>query len=165
MGGGVRVESELGKGSLFEVYLPLAGPVPVPVPAGRERRALVVDTQAFSRRALAMTLGELGFRVTMMRDAAKALKALSKVPDRFDAVLAGEDLHGMSGRAFLKSCAAVGGKTRLVLLTERDEAGDVMGVADAVLSKPVSSSDLMRVLVPERDSDRAAARRGGTTSS
>jgi len=41
-----------------------------------------------------------------MRDASRALKAFSKVPWLFDAVLAGEDLNGMSGRAFLKACRA-----------------------------------------------------------
>ena len=109
LGGGVRVESELGKGSRFEVHLPLAGPAPRQAQSGYKRRALVVDAQAFARRALAMTLDELGFKTTMMRDAAKALNAFSRIPEKFDVVLAGEDLRGMSGRAFLQSCRDVGG--------------------------------------------------------
>ncbi|MFP5222907.1 MAG: PAS domain S-box protein [Acidobacteriota bacterium] len=146
-GGAVRVESTLGEGSLFEVYLPLAGAEMDLGRGGALRRALVVDTQAFSRRALGMTLAELGYKSAMMRDAGKALKAFAQAPDRFDLVLAGEDLHGMSGRGFLKSCRELRRDAVLVLLTDRDESGAVLlGVADAVLQKPVGTAALVEVL-------------------
>lgn len=145
-GGAVRVESTLGKGSLFEVYLPLAGPDVDLGRGGAMRRALVVDTQAFSRRALGMTLAELGYKCAMMRDAAKALKAFGRAPQQFGLVLAGEDLNGMSGRAFLKSCRELRRDAVLVLLTDRDESGAVLGVADAVLQKPVGTAALAAVL-------------------
>jgi PAS domain S-box-containing protein len=146
LGGAVRVESELGRGSLFEVYLPLAGMVPMAVKGGRDRRALVVDTQAFSRRALAMTLGEIGFKATMLRDAPKALKAFARTPDFFDVVLVAEDLHGMSGRSFLKACRKAGGQARLILLSDHEESGAALGVADGELRRPVSVSDLAKAL-------------------
>ncbi|WP_243359731.1 hybrid sensor histidine kinase/response regulator [Fundidesulfovibrio terrae] len=149
LGGGVFVESELGKGSRFEVYLPLAGPGPAGKLPSDGRRVLVVDTQAFSRRALAMTLSELGYKATMMRDAAKALSAFSRVGDRFDAVLAGEDLHGMSGRSFLESCRGMRPGVRLVLLTDRDESGTLTGGADLVLQKPVSALALAGALADQ----------------
>jgi CheY-like chemotaxis protein len=145
-GGAVRVESTLGKGSLFEVYLPLAGPDVDLKSGGALRRALVVDTQAFSRRALGMTLAELGYKCAMMRDAGKALKAYGRAPHSFGLVLAGEDLNGMSGRGFLKSCRELRRDAVLVLLTDRDESGALLGVADAVLQKPVSTAALASVL-------------------
>ncbi|WP_243438558.1 PAS domain-containing hybrid sensor histidine kinase/response regulator [Fundidesulfovibrio soli] len=156
LGGAVRAESELGRGSLFRVYLPLApqqaGAAPSPgCSAGAAtgavgRRALVVDAQAFSRQALAMTLREIGFKVTSMRDASKALDVFARVPARFDAVLAGENLHGMSGWEFLAACRRVREQARLVLLTDQAEDGPGAAVADAVLAKPVSRSQLARAL-------------------
>jgi len=146
LGGGVRVESELGKGSRFEAYIPLAGPAPRQAPPGSKRRALVVDAHAFARRAMAMTLGELGFKTTTMRDATKALNAFSRIPEKFDAVLVGEDLHGMSGRAFLQSCRNVSKGAKLVLLSDRDESASFTGAADVILQKPVSSATLAAAL-------------------
>lgn len=146
LGGGVRVESELGKGSRFEAYLPLAGPSPRQASSGPKGRALVVDTHAFARRALAMTLGELGFKTTMMRDSTKALAAFSRIPEKFDVVLAGEDLSGMSGRDFLQSCRNVAKGAKLVLLSDRDESDSFTGAADVILQKPVSSAVLAAAL-------------------
>ena len=146
LGGAVHVDSELGKGSRFEVYFPLAGPVPCHPRVERERRALVVDAQAFSRRALAMTLRELGFKATMMRDGLKALQVFARVPGRFEAVLAGEDLQGMPGNVFLKSCRYVRKDARFILLMDRDEPGEVRPMADAVLQKPVSAAALAAAL-------------------
>ena len=168
-GGAVRVESALGKGSLFEVFLPLADPGVSLPGAGSVRRALVVDAQAFSRRALGMTLAELGFKSAMMRDAAKALTAFSRAPDRFDMVLAGEDLHGMSGIGFLRACRSLRKDATLVLLTDREDGGSALGVADAVLQKPVGTAALATVLhkaAPSvRRTDAALGEAGGPTSS
>ena len=156
LGGAVRAESELGRGSLFKVYLPLAPKPEEGAPSvGCARgaalgsaapRALVVDAQAFSRQALAMTLRELGYKVTSIRDAARALNVFGRVPARFDAVLAGENLHGMSGWEFLAACRRVRGEVRLVLLTDQAEDGRGAAVADAVLAKPVSRHELARAL-------------------
>jgi PAS domain S-box-containing protein len=161
LGGAVRVESELGQGSLFEVYLPLAGTVPLAAKGGRERRALVVDTQAFSRRALAMILGELGFKATMLRDAPKALKAFVHSPESFDVVLVAEDLHGMSGRSFLLACRKTGRNARLILLIDREEPGSAVGVADAELRRPVSVTDLAKAVAGAGDEAEAAANSRG----
>jgi PAS domain S-box-containing protein len=146
LGGGIRVESELGIGSRFEAYLPLAGPAPRQAQLGPKRRALVIDTHAFARRALAMTLGELGFKTTMMRDSTKALNAFSRIPEKFDVVLAGEDLHGMSGRSFLQACRNASKGAKLVLLSDRDGADVFTGAADVILQKPVSSTALAAAL-------------------
>ncbi|GFK95572.1 Sensor kinase CckA [Fundidesulfovibrio magnetotacticus] len=163
LGGGVRVESRLGEGSLFEVCLPLAGPV---APPGREpggQRVLVVDAQAFSRRALAMILEGLGYKTTAMRDAAKALRVFARAPGRFRAVLAGEDLHGMSGRTFLKACRQAGRQSGLVLMADRDDEAQGRPAADAVVVKPVGAQALAQAL--DEALARAARRAGLATSS
>ena len=106
----------------------------------------MVDGHAFSRRALAMTLGELGFSVTMMRDPARALKAAGKTPGIFAAVLAGEDLRGMSGREFLKGCRASAKGARLVLISDGDAGEAGRGVIDAVVRRPVTTAALAAAL-------------------
>jgi len=162
LGGAVRVESHLGEGSRFEVHLPLAGP---DAPGNREeagRRVLVVDAQAFSRRAMAMILDGLGYKTTSMRDPTKALKVFSRAPARFHAVLAGEDLHGMSGRAFLKACRKMGAGAGFILLTDSEEKGVGSSVADAAVLKPVAAAALAQALGEAR---ACAGRRAGAAGS
>jgi len=93
-----------------------------------------------------MTLRQIGFKVTSMRDASRALAVFGQVPQRFDAVLAGEVLRGMSGWRFLDACRRVRPDVCLVLLADQALDGRGAAVADAVLIKPVDRAELAQAL-------------------
>jgi CheY-like chemotaxis protein len=86
-GGHVGVESEVGQGSAFHIYLPVAerltvepGPLP---PAGAEGGAetiLLVEDQEEVRRFIAAILGDYGYRVVETGDAAEALRICAAQP-------------------------------------------------------------------------------------
>lgn len=148
MGGGVRVESSLGKGSHFEVLLPLAEGRDAVAPLGGHGmekaalRAMVVDGEAFTRRTVGMHLRALGFRVMYMADTAKALRVIGRAATPFAVFLAGENLPDIDGREFLAACRAWRPGAALVLLADNavDAAGE--GAADGVLVKPVTAIGL-----------------------
>jgi signal transduction histidine kinase len=93
MGGRISVESELERGTLFCVTLPVelmvAPPAPVaparPAAEFGTRRALVVDDQEFSREAFREMLGTLGVQCSVARSADEALGKLEATP--FDILL------------------------------------------------------------------------------
>jgi signal transduction histidine kinase len=79
-GGWVEVESTVGKGSVFRVYIPGAGPVgAVEIPAqdqgvkGGAETLLLVEDEVFVRRTIALSLRRLGYAVLEAGNGAEAL--------------------------------------------------------------------------------------------
>ncbi len=83
-GGHISVYSEVGVGTTFRLYLPLAEkpeaaapPTPSPtLPNGRSELVLVVEDNPALRRAAIRQLGELGYRTQQASTAAEALSLL-----------------------------------------------------------------------------------------
>jgi PAS domain S-box-containing protein len=80
IGGGVQVESEVGKGSTFTLYLPASrgGDIAVRVNGARSLgRVLIVEDDTFVAELAADMLCELGFESTVTHSAKEALERLA----------------------------------------------------------------------------------------
>ncbi|HEX8604069.1 MAG TPA: ATP-binding protein [Pseudoduganella sp.] len=155
-GGHVSAHSDgPGKGSTFEVLLPLARQVaaPValpgpPVPAGL--RVLLVDDNEDAALASASMLRHIGLDVQVAHTAHEALVAYGDGP--VDAALLDIGLPDMDGYALAVALrdAAAGRALRLVALTGYGQKGDVARASaagfDLHLTKPASLDDLRRAL-------------------
>ena len=117
LGGAIDVATTVGKGSVFKVYLPLAGDVAVPskprkrlerktARTGRGRVMVIDDEEALVRLATE-TLTELGYSAVGFTSSAKAIAAFLADPEQFDAVITDESMPGASGSELIRKMRAL----------------------------------------------------------
>ena len=106
--GAIAVDSEVGKGSTFHVYLPQQLPpdvnsddsgTPSALGAltGEGEHVLYIDDDELLLLVIERLLHRAGYRVTATQDVAQALDMLSHSPTRYDLVLTDFNMPGMSG--------------------------------------------------------------------
>lgn len=104
--GFITVDSELGGGSTFKVFIPVVDEVEdtfivVPVntadlPGGSEK-ILFVDDEEMLARIGARILEEQGYQVTSLSNSEDALEVFKANPDEFDLVITDQSMPGFSG--------------------------------------------------------------------
>jgi two-component system, sensor histidine kinase and response regulator len=172
MGGRIRVESEVGRGSRFSFAARFdrqqgastRPTVPVSIDL-RDARALVVDDNATNRRICEEMLTSWQMKAESVDSAQSALARLTEAAERgnpYRLVVADAHMPNLDGVALGRAIKADGRLkgARVILLTS-GSPGRIEGrggVFAAVLSKPVKQSDLLDAIVG------AFARRGGKKS-
>lgn len=103
-GGSIEVDSGVGKGTTFKIYLPrveeeeepLKNATPRDLPGGAEAVLLVEDEDTV-REMCSRILGDLGYKVTQARSGAEAV-AVAGTAGRIDLLLTDVVMPGMSGK-------------------------------------------------------------------
>jgi PAS domain S-box-containing protein len=155
--GAITVNSELGRGTAFHIYLPLA---PSREDAGSRRagwgvagtpRAILVADDALLM-SLGAALGDLGYAVTAYRDPAAALQTFRSSPGRFDVAFIDSIIPKMTGFELTSAIRLEGVDIPIVLMTsERRPGHDAMaGLVGA--TRLVTRSDS-----PERTAEKLHA--------
>jgi len=101
---GITVESEVGRGTTFNLYFPaqtdVLPQIPCPVqgaPKGKGQRILVVDDEKALTAVFDKLLSRMGYRVTTRNSPHDAFELFSHAPDQFDAVITDLTMPEMNG--------------------------------------------------------------------
>lgn len=102
-GGGIRVTSEAGQGTVFELFWPVIeqkvetrAARNVSLPTGNES-ILIVDDEDILASAMKISLQKLGYRAQLTTQPAEALRMVTENPHRFDLVITDLTMPGMTG--------------------------------------------------------------------
>ncbi len=156
-GGDICVESKVGQGTTFHVYLPLNDEDISRVeeerntvtPKGSERILLVDDEKA----ALDIThkmLERFGYKVTSRTRSLEALEDFRNNPDAFDLIFLDMTMPDMTGETLAREIMAIKSGTPVILCTGfsdkiNEETAQKIGIK-AFIIKPVIMSELAKII-------------------
>ena len=156
--GAITIESDVGKGSTFRVYFPVAGADAVDQsPAlvngaarGNGEHILYIDDEERLAHALKRLLTILGYRCTVYSDPEAAVSAFRANPNQFDAVIADITMPGLSGIDVAKALRAIRPRIPLALTSGRTSQ-ETLDLASSLgfnvwLPKPATVDNLCQTL-------------------
>ncbi len=155
-GGFLNVYTEVGSGSTFRVYLPVASgeesshPPESGAPAGNGEKILLVDDEVSIRTVTAAVLEKNGYEVITACDGAEALAIYAQQGREISAVLTDIMMPLMDGHDLIRALRRLNPRTRIIASTghyderSRDELHS-RGV-ESILSKPYNTARLLSAI-------------------
>ncbi len=155
-GGGVEIESVLGRGTTVRLFFRLApdappldaAPAPVALAPSRGGSLLVVEDERIVRETTTRVLARAGYTVTAVENGAAALELLRERAGAFDLIISDVVMPGLSGYRLVAEARASGVKAPFILTSGHTEHPDVGPSPEGVpfLAKPWSSADLLSLV-------------------
>jgi PAS domain S-box-containing protein len=154
--GAITVDSEPGKGSTFNVFLPrieirdaFEPEIVMKPPTGEEQILLVDDERALTDIGRLM-LETLGYKVESFTSSVEALKAFEAQPDKFDLVITDMTMPHMTGIKLAKELMRLRPQIPVILCSGfsdliTPEKAREMGIK-TMLIKPVSLAELAKTV-------------------
>lgn len=156
-GGYITVDSEVGKGTVFRVFLPVVQqetPVEQIVETstliGGDGRIILVDDEAQVVQVTGEILKRLGYTVVGKTSPKEALKAFSDAPEDFDLILTDLTMPELTGLELSERVKTIRADIPIILFTGYSDqvskaAAHLAGISEYCM-KPISMRDLSRVI-------------------
>jgi PAS domain S-box-containing protein len=164
-GGDVTVTSELGKGSAFDVYLPVISDIKenngyanaAALPTGNEQILTVDDDQNVAAMTKSI-LESLGYHVTSLTSSSEALALFQEQPDAFDLVFTDMTMPQLTGAELAKRLLVLRPELPVMLCTGfsaliDEEKAAAIGIR-RLLMKPFTKGELARAVREVLDKGR-----------
>jgi two-component system cell cycle sensor histidine kinase/response regulator CckA len=158
-GGALAIESEPGKGSCFQVLLPLFSGPPVEASPASSRREvtrggaiLFVDDEKIVRQVGKRILERAGYEVVLAENGREALDVFTHDPDRFVAMIVDHSMPGMRGDELARSARSLRPELPLIKTSGYREVSDpdVDLHHTVILPKPYTRADLLSAVEKAR---------------
>jgi len=157
-GGFIHLESEVGRGTCFEVYLPAvldAKPVVEPgsrlhLPRGQGQLILVVDDEIAIRTVASKILERSGYRTVSASDGTEAIAVFMQNRAAIAAMITDMLMPGMDGPALVRIARRIDPELRIIGISGVGEGTTIdvinsLGVS-ALLTKPFTGNSLLFTL-------------------
>ncbi|BAT52445.1 PAS/PAC sensor hybrid histidine kinase [Nostoc sp. NIES-3756] len=156
-GGFINVQSEEGKGTQFQVYLPAVVSntqpvnfVEIELAMGNEELILVVDDEAIIREITKLSLAAYNYKVLTASDGKEALSIYTKYREQINVVLIDMMMPSMDGAIAVRKLQKINPQIKIIamsgLLSPPDESAIVNMGVKAFLSKPCTTQELVQAI-------------------
>ncbi len=159
--GVIEVDSKLGSGTTFRVYLPPSnkdGGQPAKdtsTPSGKGLHVLLVDDEPNLLRVLARGLQRYGFEVTALEDPQLAIEAIRKTPDRFQTFITDFDMPGLNGIESTQIIRKIRADLPILLCSGFMDTKTSKEASDAgvtrLITKPILAKTLAQIICEMQD--------------
>lgn len=156
-GGFVTIESSMGKGSTFEVFLPATsssqsedvGCATEAVGRGRGEVILLVDDEAAVRDSAKALLTKAGYHVASATNGPAAIAAIRACPDEFHLVLTDLDIPGLGGVHLAEAVKAIRPALPVMAMSGMQDAaavGSTRPFSGEFVAKPFTGEALLHAV-------------------
>ena len=152
MNGGIRVDSEPGRGTIFTLYIPISGHKGEDTYREKEKLStgsghiLFVDDEIPVTKLNKRLLESLGYRVTIANESPKALSLVRADPDLFDLVITDMTMPAMTGCQLAEEIKVFRPDLPIILCSGFNKKITDQTIADtgidAYCKKPISAPEL-----------------------
>ena len=156
--GFITIESEKGKGSVFNVFFPsvehseyeVTDMIPREMFYTGNENIMLIDDQVEIRESAGIYLTERGYTVSLFDTGDKALNAFIKSPDRFDLIVTDMTMPGMTGDILAKEILAIRPQIPIIICTGYSEKfSEEQAIESGIrhyMYKPLNLNELSRVI-------------------
>jgi two-component system cell cycle sensor histidine kinase/response regulator CckA len=157
-GGEIRVETEVGRGTTFQIYLPVYAREPaqvteaaemITIPEGRGDTILLVEDEDRVRNAGQRVLQSLGYRVLTASNGREGLETFRKAA-KVDLVLTDMVMPEMGGKELIQELRRIAPGLKALVITGYTLQEDVQALKDSgfadIVYKPLDVGELGRAI-------------------